>query len=114
MPVSPVMKAGIWRSGLIRLLPLVDDVAALDFHRADFGDAVVGRPPAGGFDIDHDIGLVRVGAVGDTADIGGEAQFAQQVEPGQLVAPDLVAFGLDLDEFEFAFARQHEVGKAVA
>ena len=67
-------------------------------------------PAARRLDVDHDVVLLRIEAVIDPADLGdGCRRLPSWRKPGQLVAADDVAFGLDLHEGDVAVLHQHQI-----
>jgi hypothetical protein len=64
--------------------------------------------------VNYDVVLLRIEAVIDPADLGTDAGASELPQPGELIAPDDVALGLDFHKRDRAVLFQHEVRKSVA
>ena len=80
---------------------LFDHLTSAHLHRADLGNPMLGGRPAGGFDVDHDVFLIRIGKPFDADDLHWKSGFFQRLQLDKLVSPDLIALRLDFDEAEF-------------
>ena len=101
-------------SRIDKRMPFFDDFVVADFHRANFRDAIPGRPAAGSFDIDDDIILLGVKAVVDFADLSWNASVHELPQPRELITPYRIAFRFDLHKRDRTVFREHQIGKAVA
>lgn len=79
-------------------MPLANYLMVADLHRADFGDAIAGRPAFRCLDVDNDVILLRIETVVDATEVGADAGVAELPEPSELVAADNVAFGFHLQK----------------
>jgi hypothetical protein len=101
-------------SRIDKRMPFFDDFVVADFHRANFREAIPGRPAAGSFHIDDDIIQLGVKAVVDFADLRWNASVHELPQPRELITPYRIAFRFDLHKRDRTAFREHQIGKAVA
>ena len=106
----------IGRNGALRIeqrLVALHDPAVDDLDRTDLGHAMVVTASAGCLDVDDDIRLLGIDDPLHAHHVGTKSGLAQLPQSEQLVAAQLVAFGLDFDEAQPGVVDDHHVGIAV-